>query len=80
MNQGKTFFFLMVLIIRWMRVGLSSSNIHVFDQETCYQRKKSGAATEATDLRLSGESEGMMSAGRHPHHLLIVQTLDAQRL
>lgn len=35
---------------------------------------------EATDLRLSGEGEGMMSAGRHPQHLLIVQTLDAQRL
>lgn len=33
-----------------------------------------------TNLRLSRQSEGMVSAGRHPHHLLVVQTLDAERL
>lgn len=33
-----------------------------------------------TNLRLSRQREGMVSAGRHPHHLLVVQTLDAERL
>lgn len=39
MNRGKTFI-LMVLFILCMRVRLSSSNIHVFDQETCYETKE----------------------------------------
>lgn len=35
---------------------------------------------QQTDLTLSRQSEGVVGAGHHPHHLLIVQTLDAERL